>query len=302
MPWLFLAGSAGRCMIDNSNVVIAHGTGKHAVPAPEMKALADRFRFEFEAHEVGDANRSARVERPFHYIENNFYPGRTFADMADLNQQMASWCTTANHRFKRNLHASPVELFAAERSSLAAVPIYIPEVYEVHYRIVDVEGYVNLHTNRYSVDDDLIGRRVQLHETKDRIQVFAGHQLSVEHDRQEPGARARITLKQHRYCGRWKNNAYRTPTPEEAALRAAGGRVPELVDRIRQHYGGRAVRPLRKLHRMFLEYPLEPLLDAIDAALTYGLTDLVRIEKMVIGNLSGTYFQLPLPKPEDEYE
>jgi hypothetical protein len=30
------------------------------------------------AHQPGDKNRSGRVERPFHYIENNFYPGRTF--------------------------------------------------------------------------------------------------------------------------------------------------------------------------------------------------------------------------------
>jgi transposase len=41
---------------------------------------------------VGDANRSARVERPFDYIENNFFPGRTFTDWEDLNAQARSWC------------------------------------------------------------------------------------------------------------------------------------------------------------------------------------------------------------------
>jgi hypothetical protein len=33
-------------------------------PAPEMAAFAERFGFEFVAHEIGDANRSGRVERP----------------------------------------------------------------------------------------------------------------------------------------------------------------------------------------------------------------------------------------------
>jgi hypothetical protein len=70
----FFQGAARRCMVDNTSVVIARGTGKNAIPAPEMKAFGDRFGFHFEAHEKGDANRSARVEGPFYYIERNFYP------------------------------------------------------------------------------------------------------------------------------------------------------------------------------------------------------------------------------------
>ncbi len=84
-------GAAKRCVIDNSSVVIGHGTGKDAIAAPEMLALSRRFGFAFMAHELGDANRSARVERPFHYIENNFYPGRTFASFDDLNLQLRAW-------------------------------------------------------------------------------------------------------------------------------------------------------------------------------------------------------------------
>jgi hypothetical protein len=34
------------------------------IPVPEMKAFADRLGFRFVAHAIGDANRSARVERP----------------------------------------------------------------------------------------------------------------------------------------------------------------------------------------------------------------------------------------------
>ena len=42
------------------------------VPAPEMAALAERVDVRFGAPELGDANRSARVERPFDSIERNF--------------------------------------------------------------------------------------------------------------------------------------------------------------------------------------------------------------------------------------
>jgi len=95
-------------------VIIAHGTGKNAVAAPETAALAERFDFHFMAHELGDANRSARVERPFDYIERNFYSGRHFADLTDLNVQLASWCDQVNLSLRKKLGARPVELLTAE--------------------------------------------------------------------------------------------------------------------------------------------------------------------------------------------
>src|SRR5262249_31383849 len=65
-------GACEFCMIDNTHVVVLAGTGKEMVPVPEMEAFARRLGFTFIAHEKGDANRSARVERPFHFIETNF--------------------------------------------------------------------------------------------------------------------------------------------------------------------------------------------------------------------------------------
>jgi hypothetical protein len=61
---LYLGGAALRCMIDNTSVVLAGGSGKNAIIAPEMQAFADRFGFVFEAHAVGDAKRSGGSSGP----------------------------------------------------------------------------------------------------------------------------------------------------------------------------------------------------------------------------------------------
>ena len=58
----FFGGACGSVMTDNTHVVVLHGTGRHMIPVPEMEAFAERFGFHFRAHELGDANRSARVE------------------------------------------------------------------------------------------------------------------------------------------------------------------------------------------------------------------------------------------------
>ena len=295
-----LGGAASRCVIDNSSVVLARGSGADAQVAPEMQALAQRFGFHFRAHAVGHANRSARVERPFHYIENNFYPGRQFESMEDLNVQLMAWCDRVNGRFKRHIRAVPTDLFVLERPRLRPLPMHVPEVHDVHARRVDVEGYVSLHVNRYSVPDALIGRRVELRESRRLVRVFDGRRQVAEHARQEPGAGKRITLPDHRRLGMWKKRTP-PPLPEEALLRGVATEMAELIDLLRRTHGGRAARALRDLHRLYVDYPTAVLVDAVRAAVQHQLCDVTRIERMVLERIAGDFFRLPLHgmRPED---
>ena len=154
-----------RVMIDNTHVVVLRGTGRAMVPVPEMAAFAERFGFRFVAHELGDANRSARVERPFWFIEHNFLAGRSFASWQDLNQQARQWCDRVNATYKKHLRAVPRELFAVEQQHLRRCRSGFRRSTACTNGMVDVEGYVARHTNRYSVPVDWIGRRVEVRET-----------------------------------------------------------------------------------------------------------------------------------------
>lgn len=288
----FFGGAAQRCMIDNSSVIVARGSGENAVIAPECAATGERLGFCFVAHALGDANRSARVERPFDYIENNFYPGRRFADLADLNVQFAHWCEKVNHKFRRHLGARPIELFAAERPLLKRLPAYIPEVYELHQRMVDVEAFVCLHRNRYEVPVDLIGRRVEVRETATRVRIFYGSKEVALHERIEPGIEKRVLLPEggERRRKRLREQMLR----EEEELRAAGSEFCELITRLHREHG-RAVRQIRTLHRLYLDYPTEPLRKTIAHALGYGMSDLARLEKLILRQIAGEYFRLTAP-------
>src|SRR5213593_4120396 len=158
-------------MIDNTHVVVLRGTGEDMVPVPEMAAFGERYGFEFHAHKIGDANRSGRVERPFWFIQKNFLAGRQFTGWNDLNQRARAWCDQVNGTYKKHIRAVPKQLFAAERPYMKPLPIWIPEIYRLHHRIVDVEGYVSVHTNRYSTPVEWIGRQVAVRETKDRMEI-----------------------------------------------------------------------------------------------------------------------------------
>lgn len=289
-------GAAEQCMLDNSHIVLASGSGKDAVMAPEMVAFGKRFGFAFVAHKLGDANRSAHVERSFDHVEKNFYPGRTFADLADANAQLVAWCDADDLRSRKRLGgARPLDLFVAEQPALKPLPLSIPEPTLRWDRTVDTEGYVHLHDNRYSAPLDWLEHEVVVHETKNRVLLLKGQRVLCEHNRLADGARQRSILPAHEVERRGARLHVRdVPRPEEARLRAASPVLGQLVTVLKARDGGPATRVLRRLDRMWKEYPTEPLCAAVERALAHGLYDLGRIERMVLERVAGDYFQLPL--------
>ena len=286
----YLMGACATCMIDNTHVVVASGTGARMVPAPEMAAFAERFHFTFRAHEKGDANRSARVERPFHFVETNFLAGRKFTDLADLNAQARTWCDKVNATHKDHLHASPRELFAAERPHLQPLPLFIPEVYALHHRLVDVEGYVNVHGHRYSVPYLLIGRQLEVRETKDRIDVYYGPRLVASHAKVLSRTFLRVTVPEHRPPRGQRPSTQ--PLPEEHLLAQADPPVPAYAAALKQRSGGRGTLALRRLLVLYREYPRTAFLHAVMLAQQYGLFDLDRLERLTLRVIAKDYFIL----------
>jgi hypothetical protein len=287
----YFGGSSRTVMIDNTHVVVLRGTGASMIPVPEMEAFGERFGFRFAAHELGDANRSARVERPFDFIENNFFAGRTFSSWEDLNQQARQWCDRVNGTYKKHIRAVPRELFAIERLHLKPLPAWIPEVYRVHERIVDVDGYVALHSSRYSVPADWIGRRVEVRETKNKIELQLDPRHIVTHQRVPEGEFQRVTLAEHR-PSRGERIRPSGPHPDEQTILQT---APELAGYLaalkkRGHRSWTIV--LRQLLRLIRDYPRPPVVAAVEEAARYGLYDLDRLERMILRRIAHDYFLL----------
>jgi transposase len=287
----YFGGACVRCMIDNTHVVVLSGTGPAMIPVPEMVAFGERFGFAFHAHALGHANRSARVERPFDFIENNFLAGRDFKDLQDLNQQARAWCEKVNATHKRSLQASPRELFLQERLGMRPLPIHVPTVYQLHHRIVDGEGFVNVQGNRYSVPWSLIGHRVEVRETKDRVEAFDGHRLVASHAKLLDALHQKVIQAEHR-PPRGQGRSKHGPPPEEVEVLATEPELKAYLAAFRERQPGRYMRMLRRMRVMLRDYPRAPLLAAVGKALAFGLFDLDRLEQMILQRVAKDYFVL----------
>jgi len=231
------------------------------------------------------------VERPFWFIENNFLAGRRFTSFADANAQAREWCDRVNATYKKHIRAIPRELFAVERSRLRPLPVWIPEVYRLAQRTVDVEGYVTVATNRYSVPVSWIGRRVEVRESKDKITFELDPRSIVTHGRIAQPLAQRTTLAEHR-TPRGERTHRPDPHPEEQLIVTAAPGIAPYVTALKKHGPKLTTLALRQLLGFLRDYPREAFLAAIAEAARYGLYDLGRVERMILRHVSRDYFLL----------
>lgn len=288
----YMQGACGRCVIDNTSVIVSCGAGPDASFAPEMEAFARIYGAQFMAHRVMNPNRKARIERPFDYVERNFLAGRNFTDWQDLNVKARQWCDqVANRKPKQSLGMSPMEAWLMEKPSLQPLPKVLPPVYLAEQRTVDIEGYVHLDTNRYSVPDTLIGKSVEVLKYWQRVEIYHGRTLVAEHDRELVGRDKRITQPGH-HQPLVRSKAHQGISMEEQTLTGEHEALNRYVAEIKKHSRGRGLIKLRRLLDLKRTYPATPFLKAIEEALRYGLYDLARLEKMILKNTGGDFFEL----------
>ena len=288
----YMGGSCPRCIIDNTSVIVAHGSGPDAQIAPEMEAFGKIFGMSFIPHSIGHADRKARVERNFSYAENNFLAGRTFADWYDLNQRAQKWCdTVANKKIKRSLGMNPDEAYLMEKPHLLPLPAYIPPVYKTLQRIVDMSGYVIVDTNRYSVPERFCGKKVEVHKTWDRILVFFKQKKIADHKRAIDKRDTKVIAKGHHLpFNKYKDK--KGPCKEEKALVGRCDAIDQYVDGIKKRSHGTGKRKLQRLLDLKRTYPVDAFEKAIEEALHYGLYDLARLENMILSYVAGDFFKI----------
>ena len=288
----FMEGTCLRCIIDNTSVIVAHGSGPDAEIAPEMERFGQIFNVKFIAHTVGDADRKAKMERNFAYAEKNFLAGRSFMDWHDLNEQAKRWCQqVANQKVKRSLGMSPEAAYLMEKPHLTPLPSYIPPVYQTFYRTINVSGYVQIDTNGYSVPERLIGKEVEVHKLWDRIEVFFKNQKVADHPRLLDKRETRITADGH-HAPFSRQRAHEGPCVEEKTLVGQQEWLDQFVKELKRHSGGRGVRSIRKLLDLKRTYPPEAFEKAVLQALHYGLYDLPRLEQMILSHVAGDFFNI----------
>jgi hypothetical protein len=298
---MFWRYAAPACIIDNTNLARLRGTGREAVMVPEMAAFAQQYGFHFVCHEKGHANRKAGEERSFWTVETNFFPGRCFRSLEDLNQQAWEWATVRmEQRPVAKSKLIPAQAFEEERAALIGLPAHLPPPYQVHERGTDQYGYAAFEGNYYW-EPGTSRQDVKILEYSAHLKIYQGRQCLVEYDLPADGVHNRLISPQGMPQPERQPKHRKRPTAEEEkrlrALSPLVGRylnfVLPAVGDIRRH---QFIRELFGLSRCL---PPALFLETVERALHYGIRDGATLQRIARLSISQGHLTL-FPVEVDE--
>jgi transposase len=179
----FLGGYSREAQYDNLATAVAERRGRLVRWNPRFLAYAGHCGFRPVACTPGRGNEKGRVEDSVKYLRANFWPGRTFRDLADLNAQAQAWRDdVANQREHRATRKVPRLLVAEERPHW--LPLHEPyDTDEVRTVVVPPSVRVAFDSNRYSVPWRLVGKTLTLRADAETVTLWYGTHRVARHAR-----------------------------------------------------------------------------------------------------------------------
>jgi transposase len=300
----FFGYSARHCIIDNTNLARLRGSGANAVMTEEMRRFGEQYGFEFICHEIGHANRKAGNERSFYTVESNFFPGRRFDSMADLNAQALEWATKRMaQRPVSKTHLIPAVTFEFEKPYLAKLSPYIHPPYQVHCRLIDQYGYISFSGNFYWVPD-VSRQKVKVLQYSDSIHIYFQRKLLVRYALPPEGVRNQKFTPPGKTPKYQPWNRKKPTVSEEKKLRSLSesGVVSQYLDFAlhRSQKVGRKHHFIRQIYGLYRKLAPSLFVKTIQRALTYRITNLQTIEQMAAQLFrEGNYCMPPVTVDED---
>jgi transposase len=133
---------------------------------------------------LGKGNEKGRVEDGVKLVRHQFWPGRSFVDIDDINRQAVEWRDRfANRREHEATHKIPELMFEQERSAL--LPLR-PEPYDTDDVVsckVTPFFRVAFESNEYSLPWTMRGKSVTLRADDKQVRVFYGRKRISSHER-----------------------------------------------------------------------------------------------------------------------
>ncbi len=295
--------AAPCCIIDNTNLARLRGSGYNAVIVSEMIQFAKQYGFEFICHKIGHPNRKAGNERGFYTVETNFFPGRTFTSMEDLNRQALEWATVRlPNRPLSKTGLIPAKAFEYEQPFLVKLPPFISPPYLEHKRSTDQYGYASIDGNYYWIPGTS-REQVTVLQYSDRLKIYCKRELLTEYELPDQG----VKNKKFSPAGKPQPKhqpAYRKkPTAEEEKrLRAVAPVVDEYLNQTLKAMGAHKHRFLRRLYGLHQKLATPLFIKTIQRALKYRITQTETLERMAFLLLQEGQYQLPCASVDEDLQ
>lgn len=159
------------------------------VPSPDYVRFATHYGFRPDWCEAADPQSKGVVEHLAGYAQHDLIIPRQdrWDGIEDANVAAVAWCDEVNATVHSEIAAVPAERLATERSVLRPLPSLRPPLRRGEVRKVDRLSTVRFGSARYSVPARLVGVRVEVIASDQRVVIVDGDDIVAEHRLVAPG-------------------------------------------------------------------------------------------------------------------
>jgi transposase len=276
----YFEGIPGELLYDNLKTAILSNVDGVVEYQSEFKDFADYYGFTPRACRPYRAETKGKVERPFPYIRSNFFMGREFKDLVDLNEQAWDWLKErANCRIHGTTREKPEVRFEQEKDKLISLPEKRFRVVATQTRTSTRDCLISYEGNYYSVPGEHACRRGL------RVEVSA-EEVTIYHGEQHIARHALCRGKGHRiidpkHLEGLKPERTFTPTQKRLEeLRSLGLAAKTFVDGLVRTQTKYLSWHLKKLDDLWIKVGSETLQEAMKRAIPYEAFDAQTVENL----------------------
>ena len=166
-----LHGCARELWFDNLATAVAEHDGNLVRFNPRFLAFARDYGFIPRACHVAAAWEKGKVERAIGYVRQNFWPLRSFQDLADVNSQARRWLEEiANQRKHRETGQAPEARFQSEL--LRPVPLLAADFRDSAEALVHKDIRLSFDGNRYCVPPRYVGHKLTIKADSSTVTIY----------------------------------------------------------------------------------------------------------------------------------
>jgi transposase len=178
-------GQPRVCLYDNLKSAVLERHGSAIRFHPTLLDLSSHYHFEPRAAAPARGNEKGRVERAIRYIRDNFFAGRHYSSLDDLNRQANDWClgVSSDRRCPENTELTVREAFLQEQSRLLPLADNPFNTREQKAVKAQKTPYVRFDGNDYSVPHQQVQKLLTVNACLQTVRIIDGDACIAEHPR-----------------------------------------------------------------------------------------------------------------------
>jgi transposase len=278
----YLQGVAATCLYDNMKVVVLRHDEDGPLYNPRFLAFATHYGFKPWACLPRRPRTKGKTERKFDFVEKNLLNGRTFCNLAHLNDVTAWWLTNiADVHVHRETKQRPIDRYAEERPHLVPLPAHPYDTATVVYRIADVEGFICYQQNYYAVPLRFIGQSLPLRISESEVIIYSPAIAEIARHRLFP--RGVVGQRSIGKVHRPRDDSHEQQTLLRERFTELGPPARRFLDGLlRDQRCGKA--QARRILALLGTYTTKDLLAALDRAVRFGAYSVNAVERILVAH------------------